>query len=353
MGKLKLGFIGVGGIAQSRHLPNFSKLIDKVDIVGVCDTNQEVLHDVTDRYEIPYAFTDYQELLPLVDAVVICTPNKFHKEIAITALKSDVHVLCEKPLAICHSDGKEMVEAAESSGKTLMVAHHYRFMKDVQAAKRLIEKKEIGDPLVIRIQAMRRRKVPGWGVFTNKELQGGGSLIDYGSHYLDTALWLLDHPSPQEVVGTTYNRLSTSKEQVNQWGAFDASRFDVDDHVTAYIRFENNISFLFETSWAANISEDRQVLEVSGTNGGLSLFPLQMNYGRDGMLINSHAEWIAGEDQEAKSQALHFIDLCTLPKAQPIVTLENTLMTNQLIDAIYESSRNEKSVNLEHTTTRL
>ncbi|MBB6450027.1 putative dehydrogenase [Geomicrobium halophilum] len=346
MVKLKMGFIGVGGIAQDRHLPTFQIFADRVEFVAVCDTQENVMKAVAERFQIPHAFTDYQELLPFVDAVVICTPNKFHKEIAVDALEAGVHVLCEKPMAISYDDGKEMIEAAKENGKTLMVAHHYRFMKDVQGAKRLLQQKEIGDPLVIRVQALRRRKVPGWGVFTNKELQGGGSLIDYGSHLLDIALWLLDHPNPVEVIGTAYNRVSTGAEQVNEWGSFDASRFEVDDHVTAYIRFSWDISLLFETSWAANISEDKQVLEISGSEGGLSLFPLQMNHARNGMLINSYASWIEGEEEESLSQAEHFIDLCTFPETKPLVTLENALMTNQLIDAIYKSSETKQSVKL-------
>ncbi|MDO6805874.1 Gfo/Idh/MocA family oxidoreductase, partial [Wenyingzhuangia sp. 1_MG-2023] len=79
---------------------------------------------------------------------------------------------------------------------------------------------EIGDPLVVRVQALRRRKVPGWGVFTNKDLQGGGSLIDFGCHMLDLAIWLLGEQEPVELMGTTYNRLSKSPNQINDWGVF-------------------------------------------------------------------------------------------------------------------------------------
>lgn len=77
---------------------------------------------------------------------------------------------------------------------------------------------EIGTPLVVRVKALRRRKVPGWGVFTNKELQGGGSLIDYGCHLLDLALWLIGNPKQTEVIGSVYNAVSKLPNQINMWG---------------------------------------------------------------------------------------------------------------------------------------
>ncbi|MDI1796212.1 Gfo/Idh/MocA family oxidoreductase, partial [Staphylococcus aureus] len=90
-------------------------------------------------------------------------------------------------------------------------------------------------------------------VFTNKALQGGGSLIDYGCHLLDLSLWLLGKDMvPHEVLGKTYNQLSKQPNQINDWGTFDHTKFDVDDHVTSYMTFANRASMQFECSWSAN-----------------------------------------------------------------------------------------------------
>ena len=95
MSKLAIGVIGCGGIARDRHLPTLKALSDDVTITAVQDINMEVAKAVADEFEIEHIVTDYQALFPLVDAIMICTPNKFHAEIAIAALDADVHVFCE------------------------------------------------------------------------------------------------------------------------------------------------------------------------------------------------------------------------------------------------------------------
>ena len=95
MKKLKLGVIGVGGIAQNRHIPAFKKLDHLVEIIGVQDINYELSEKVASEFNITNVFEEYNEMFKQVDAVVICTPNKFHAEISIAALNAGVHVFCE------------------------------------------------------------------------------------------------------------------------------------------------------------------------------------------------------------------------------------------------------------------
>jgi predicted dehydrogenase len=257
---LKIGIIGAGGIAVNRHIPAFKALGDKCTIWGLTDINSERATEVANEHNIPHVFIDYRDLLKEVDAVCICTPNKFHAEFAIEALNSGVHVLCEKPMALSQKQCEDMIGASKKSGKKLAIAYHYRFMKEAQAAKKMMS--EVGTPLVARVRAMRRRKVPGWGVFTNKDLQGGGSLIDYGCHLLDLALWLMGNPKHTAVNGSVYNELSKTPNGLNEWGTFDHQTFDVDDHVTAYLKFENGASLLLEASWAANIKNDEEHVSI-------------------------------------------------------------------------------------------
>ncbi len=345
MKKLQIGIIGVGGIAQNRHIPAFLTLSEEVTIAGICDVNEQVAQSVAKKFNIPKVFHHYRDMFHEVDAVVICTPNKFHAELTIAALEAGIHVLCEKPMAMSLEESQQMSDAAEKSGKVLAIAYHYRFMKESQAAKGLIAENEIGQPFVARVQALRRRKVPGWGVFTNKELQGGGSLIDYGCHFLDLALWLLGNPEPVEVLGTTYNQLSKMPNQINLWGSFDHSSFDVDDHVTAYIKFDNGATMLFETSWSANIKSDKEHVSISGQTGGIDLFPFQLNQAKHGILINSEADWLPGEEDPGIFQAQNFIDSC-LGKRGFIVNRKEALQVSKIIDAIYKSSEIGKSIRM-------
>ncbi|WP_340372682.1 Gfo/Idh/MocA family oxidoreductase [Peribacillus sp. FSL E2-0218] len=345
MYKLKMGIIGAGGIAQKRHIPAFQKFQDKVVLYAIHDIDESKARDVAREFHIEKVFTNYEEMFAEVDAVTIATPNKFHAEISIAALQAGVHVLCEKPMAITTEECKAITEAANLSGKVLSTAYHYRFMKEAQAAKKMIQAGEIGEPYVARVQAIRRRKVPGWGVFTSKELQGGGSVIDYGCHLLDLALWLMDDPEPIEIVGSTYNYVSKGVDQVNLWGNFDASVFEVDDHATAYIKFANGASLLFETSWAANIREEATVLSLSGTQGGLDVFPLVLNQAKHGMLLNSEAVWMPGEDTPDLQQAENFINSC-LGLVEPLVKPEEAMKVSKIIEAIYQSSASGKVMSI-------
>lgn len=345
MAALRMGIIGAGGIATGRHLPAYMVIKDSVEVTAVCDVNRERAEEVARQFNIPHIFTEYKDLFAEVEAVTICTPNKFHAEITIEALNAGLHVLCEKPMAMNTEECEAMIQAAERSGKLLSIGYHYRFMKEAQAAKKVIIENEIGEPVVARAQAIRRRKVPGWGVFTNKELQGGGSLIDYGCHFLDLSLWLLDHPEIVEVTGKTYNHLSRMKEQVNEWGEFDPDTFEVDDHVTAYITFEGGASLLFETSWAANVKEDVENVSISGRGGGLDVFPFQLNQAKHGMLLNSQANWLPGEENHGLAVVKNFVEAC-IGNEELIVKPEEALQVTKIIDAIYESSETGKSVKI-------
>ncbi|WP_281974508.1 Gfo/Idh/MocA family protein [Halobacillus litoralis] len=343
MSRLRMGMIGVGGIAQGRHIPSFLELKDKVVLSAVQDVNEERAKEVAEKYNIPQVFSEYEEMFKEVDAVTICTPNKFHAEISIAALEAGVHVLCEKPMAITTAECEAMMEAARRNNRLLSIAYHYRYTPEAQLAKKAVLNNEIGDPLVTRVQAMRRRKVPGWGVFTNKDLQGGGSLIDFGCHLLDLALWLLDDPKPVEVMGKTYDRLSKTPGQVNDWGPFDHETFNVDDHVTSYITFENGESMQFECSWAANIKEDHTSLTISGVDGGVSVYPFELYQAKYGALLDSTAKIREGEPSPGLLQASNFVDSC-LGEDELIVKPEQALKVTKLMEAIYESSQKGSSV---------
>ncbi len=346
MEKLRVGIIGAGGIAQSRHIPALLTLSELASVEAICDIHEETARLTAEKFGVPHSFGDYLDMLEIVDAVVICTPNIYHAEISVAALKAGKHVLCEKPMAMTAEECEEMIEASKESGKQLAIAYHYRFMKEARAAKKVIEENEIGQPIVARAKALRRRKVPGWGVFTNKELQGGGAMIDYGCHFLDLALWLLGSPEPVEVTGTAYNQLSRMENQVNLWGNYDHTSIEVEDHVTAYIRFGNGASLLFETSWMANIKNDEESLGISGLTGGIDVFPFQLNQLKNGMLLNSEAEWLPGEEDPGIPQARNFLNSC-LGKEELIVKPEEALRVSKIIDAIYRSSELGKSIVLE------
>lgn len=81
--------------------------------------------------------------------------------------------------------------------------------------------------------------------------------------------------------------MSKQPNQINDWGTFDNTKFDVDDHVTSYMTFANRASMQFECSWSANIKEDKVHVSLSGEDGGINLFPFEIYEPRFGTILKA------------------------------------------------------------------
>jgi predicted dehydrogenase len=347
MGQLKVGIIGAGGIARGRHIPCFQRNA-KAALVAIADVAEGSAERVAQEFGIPAFYTSYQDMIEKegLDAVVICTPNKFHAPVTIDALGRGLHVLCEKPMALNAEEGRAMLQAAQDAGKILSVAFHYRHKPNARAAKQIIEDGELGDIYMVRVQALRRRGIPSWGTFTNKEIQGGGAMVDFGVHLLDLALWLMGSPRVQEVNAVTSQRLGT-RPNVNAWGPWNYQDFQVEDHAAAFLRLPGGKAMQLEVSWAINIAESVENVSLSGTEAGLDVFPLRINKPAHGMLLNSTPAWMPGEkDSEGDLQTADFVD-SVLENRRPTVTAAQALQVSEIVDAIYRSSISGTAVRLE------
>lgn len=115
-GKIKVGIIGCGGIANGKHLPALKQL-DNVELIAFCDIVEEKAQQAAKTFGAPDAkvYTDYKELLKdeSIVSVHVCTPNKSHSFITIDALNAGKHVLCEKPMAKTAEEAQKMLEAAK------------------------------------------------------------------------------------------------------------------------------------------------------------------------------------------------------------------------------------------------
>ncbi len=281
MSKLKIGIVGCGNIANTKHLPNLAKFQDRAEVVAFCDIIVEKAESTKEKFGTPDAqvFSDYRELIKLdLDAVHVCTPNRSHAEISVAALKAGRNVMCEKPMAINAAEAKLMVDAAKETGKLLTVGYQNRFRTDTLALKQMAMDGDLGDIYMAKAHALRRRGIPTWGVFTNKFEQGGGPLIDIGTHSLDITLWVMDNYKPVSVMGSTFNILGTTLEGAAQGtGArWDPKTYEVEDSAFALIKFENGATVFLEAAWALNIVEQKQAMTtVYGSKAGAAMeFPL-------------------------------------------------------------------------------
>ena len=205
MERTKIGVIGLGSVAQLIHLPNLMKL-NSVELTSVAEVNKSRLAVIADKFNIKEKYADFNELLTKsdVEAVVIATPTGTHKEIAMAALKAKKDVLVEKPLARSLAEAKPIVESAKRNKKKLMVGLNLRYRPDAMILKSLINSNEIGEPIYIKANWVRRQSSrEKW--FTKKAESGGGVIIDLGILLLDLALWLLDYPAVQTVSAQSFN----------------------------------------------------------------------------------------------------------------------------------------------------
>ena len=254
MDMVKIGIIGCGGIANGKHMPALKKLKD-VEMVAFCDIIEERAQKAAKEYGVPGAkvFTDYKELLKLdLDVVHVLTPNKQHSFITVDALEAGKHVMCEKPMAINTVEAQKMLDAAKRTGKKLTIGYQNRFRPECQYLKKVVEAGDLGDIYYARAQAIRRRAVPTWGVFLDAENQGGGPLIDIGTHALDLTLWEMDNYEPAMVVGSVFRKLADNENAANAWGSWDPKKFTVEDSAFGFIKMKNGATIVLESSWALN-----------------------------------------------------------------------------------------------------
>ena len=281
MKKLRVGVVGCGGIANGKHLPAM-KRNGNFEIVAFCDLIEERAQKAKKEYgtEDARVYTDYTELLKEdVDAVYVLTPNSAHAPVSIAAMEAGKNVMCEKPMAKTYAEAKAMVEAAERTGKILTIGYQNRYRSDSAYLKSACENDELGEIYYAKAHAIRRRAVPTWGVFLDEEKQGGGPLIDIGTHALDLTLWMMDNYEPEMVMGSVYRKLADQKNTGNAWGDWDPEIFTVEDSAFGFVRMKNGATIVLESSWALNTLDVREAqTTLCGTKAGADM--------ADGLRIN-------------------------------------------------------------------
>lgn len=352
----RIGIVGCGGIANGKHLPSLKKL-DNVEIVAFCDIVVERAEKAAREYgaEGAQVYSDYRELLKdqSLDIVHVLTPNDFHAEVTIAALEADKHVMCEKPMAKTAADARRMVEAAKRTGKKLTIGYNNRFRPDSLHLKKLVEEGQLGDIYFAKAHAIRRRAVPTWGVFLDEEKQGGGPLIDIGTHALDLTLWMMNNYKPKVVLGTKYHELSQRENAANAWGPWDSAKFTVEDSAFGMVVMENGATVMLESSWALNTLDVHEAkCSLSGTEAGADMKNgLRINGEEHGRLYTKEAELGSGgvAFYEGKAENDADTEMRTWIRAvdqdlEPVVTPEQACVVSEILEAIYESAKTGKAV---------
>ncbi|MDR0530959.1 MAG: Gfo/Idh/MocA family oxidoreductase [Oscillospiraceae bacterium] len=361
MAKLKVGIIGCGGIANGKHMPNLAKL-KELEMTAFCDIVRERAEKAAKKYGAGRAkvYEDYKKLLAdgSIDVVHVCTPNRSHAEITVAALEAGKHVMCEKPMAKTYAEAKTMLEAARRTGKKLTIGYQQRWRGDSLYLKAACDAGELGEIYYAKAIALRRRAVPTWGVFLNEYEQGGGPLIDIGTHALDLTLWCMDNYRPRMVVGTSYKKLGQQTETGNAWGDWDPARMTVEDSAFGFIVMENGATVTLESSWALNIADPKEAIcLLAGDKAGADMLQgegnLRINrvsHGRQCIETPSFDaggvaffDGAGGDCSELEQRAFY---QAILEDTEVPTKPEQALVVTQILEAIYESAASGKPVYL-------
>ncbi|MCI5538101.1 MAG: Gfo/Idh/MocA family oxidoreductase [Oscillospiraceae bacterium] len=356
--KIRIGIIGCGGIANGKHLPALAKRED-AELVAFCDIIEERAVNTKNKWgtEDAKVYIDYKELLKdeTIDVVHVCTPNRSHSFITIDSLEAGKHVMCEKPMAKTYEEAKAMLDASKRTGKLLSIGYQNRHCPENLYAKAVCESGELGEIYFAKAVALRRRAVPTWGVFLNEYEQGGGPLIDIGTHALDLTLWMMNNYKPKMVVGNTFRRIADQKHTANAWGDWDPEKFTVEDSAFGYIVMENGAVVILESSWALNIARPKEAaFLLCGDKGGIDTVgdnDVTVNYVKNGRQVVEIPDMNAGgvAFYDGKSSDATDLDMYDWFKAikgegEVFVKPEQALVVTRILEAIYTSAKTGKPV---------
>lgn len=313
-----IGIIGLGNIG---HL-HAERLVSLGATVAGMDTNDEIRQRFAEQYSAP-VFDDHSDLFDVVDGVVVAVPNTYHEQYAIDALEAGLDVFLEKPMADTWASARRIADVASNAAGVCMVGFHNRYRAVVEQFKQLQSTGRFGELTHVQANYVRQDGVPehgGW--FTREAIAGGGALIDIGVHAIDLALYLLDYPRVEEVVGTT--RRAPEHE------------FDVEDAASAFIRCEGGKTIAVEVAWQTNGPDNRSFV-IDGTAGGAELIP-----GDEHLELFESARKTAidvNRTDPYERQAESFLNAVETGTPPSRNTAGEALTVQCVIDRIYQSDR--------------
>ncbi|MDX6504839.1 MAG: hypothetical protein QOE29_1964, partial [Gaiellaceae bacterium] len=204
---LRVGVIGCGAIATAVHL-RVLRALPGARVTAVADPSPEARERAGRLAPGAALHAGAGELLARsdVDAVVVTAPSGLHAELALATLASGRHLYLEKPIATTLADGERVAAAARAAGVVAAVGFNWRFQPLVARARELVRAGTIGELRAASSVFCEPARLPAW---KQRRADGGGVLLDLGSHHFDLIRWLLD----AEVAGVEATLRSEASEQ--------------------------------------------------------------------------------------------------------------------------------------------
>lgn len=340
--KLRIGIVGVGGIANNVHIPELRKT-GEAEVYAICDIDKKRLSEVGDRLGVPEErrFENYRDLIACdVDAVEICTPNYLHTKIACAAVRAGKPINVEKPLDISASAAQALADTLAAHPVPNMMCFSYRFKPAVRYAKHILEEKKLGEIINVKVEYLKSSAFAegrrlDWRFV--KTYAGTGVLGDLGVHLIDMATFLVGDIT--EVVGTT----ATVVKQRKRLDSEELAPVETDDTCSFLARFACGAAANFFITRCAYGNVNTIQFEIYGTEGVLRFNlnepdKLQVCIGKidcesDGL----HEITIPGK--YALGQEQNFVNLLRGRKTPYHPDVAEGMKCQKILDAIYESEQ--------------
>ena len=331
--KMGWAIVGLGSLSINQILPAFAKC-EKSKPVAFVSGHPDKANKLALRYGIDpkniYNYQNYDSIKenPEVDIIYIVLPNGMHAEYTVRGFQAGKNVLTEKPMACNPTDCQKMIDAGKQAGKKLMVAYRCRYEPYNQEAIRIARSSELGPTQVIVADA-------GWNV-TNpnqwrlqKDLSGGGSLMDIGIYALNASRYLTGE-EPTEINALMYTAPGDPRFK------------EVEETINFQLRFPSGILANCTSSYGY-VSQSHY--RVIGTEGWLDMDPatwytgLRMRVGRKNTI-----EEIDLPVRDHFAMEMDHMSQCVMENKEPLTPGEEGLRDMKLMMAIYEAARSNKTV---------
>lgn len=319
------------GIISFAHMHAFDyanaiESLEDVQLVSIYDDNIKRGQEAAQKYKSSFYGNINDFLNSDIDAVIVTSENSAHMEHVLLSAKAKKDILCEKPIATNLEDAQTMIDVCKDEAVKLQIAYPVRFCDAIKEGKELVD--NLGDLLFIKT-TNRGRNPGGW--FIEKELSGGGAVLDHTVHMVDVVRW--------------YTGLEITEVSAQIDTMF--SEEDIDDAGILDLKFENGLVMSHDCSWSKNQKYPTWgdvTIELYGSKGSLEIDAFKdyfISYDDEGSPV---AEYFSGNDMNL--ELIEDFIRAVEGKQEVGITGYDGLKSLEAALAAYESMEHNKTIKL-------
>lgn len=333
MKEISVGLIGSGEVAQNFHLP-ILKSLQNVKLLAIADRVKSNAKIIAQRFDIPIVCDNIDDLVAIdsLDAIIICTPNALHTDMALKAIKAKKAVFIEKPIAPNLEEANIIHNASLEHNVKVMVGMNHRFRYDARMLKNYVQNGELGDVMYVKTGWLQKKNKQQWK--TEAEKAGGGVFMDLGLPLVDSMLWIYNFADVHSVHANLFHRVSEK----------------VEDLAVATINFMNGSVGVIECAWAIYSYQTNYYFNIYGRNGSAQVNPLQL-FKSDGDILKPQVQPdklsnLTAYTKSFEVELKHFIS-AVQHNYQIISSTDEAIKTMKIMDAFYQSAREGREIILD------